>query len=171
MPDEFLHKLILKIFPWLKARTLISWSEHGLVKPEFGDASGRGSSRVYSYRNLMQIGIVSEFLRVGVPFAIIREAMHSTEMQAVMTDGRFESVFWFRREMIAADVPMTVEPPWAGEYGVAPFDEFVQKGGALLLDVSSKGKETFIGNTTTAVVINIGSIRRFVDRQIARICP
>ena len=69
---EFVHKEVLKIFPWIKPRTLISWSERGLIQPEYKEASGRGTRRRYSYQNLIEIGFISELLDYGIPFNMIR---------------------------------------------------------------------------------------------------
>ena len=94
MHDKFLHRDILNIFPWLKPRTLISWSERGLIKPDFSNAAGRGSSRVYSYGNLIEIGIVSEFLGHGIPFSIIEGIMNGSAVRKMKEEKDFNVVIW-----------------------------------------------------------------------------
>ena len=139
MDEQYLHRDILKVFPWIKPRTLISWSERGLVKP-LGKAYGRGSARVYSYSNLVEIGIISELLSFGMPFTIIGNIMTS----------KFDTVFWFCRELVNAKVPMNQGPPWGAIYGFGTLDEFAIEG----------------RKTTSAIIIKLEGIKRFVDGQI-----
>ncbi len=55
------HADILKIFPDLKTRTLISWSEKEFFRP-YHNPHGTGTRREYSEVNLVQIGILRALL-------------------------------------------------------------------------------------------------------------
>ena len=67
MKTAFRQSDILKIFPWIKRRTLMSWSEIGLIQAEYGEAQGRrGVWRSYSYDNLLEIALISEFTYSGI---------------------------------------------------------------------------------------------------------
>ncbi len=70
-PKVFTHSQILKMFPWINSRTMITWCERGLVVPEFGDAEGRGSSRRYGFHNLIEIAVIAELVEWGLPFMSI----------------------------------------------------------------------------------------------------
>ena len=60
---ELTHKQVLRIFPWLKGRTLIKWSQERLVQSA---AQGRGSVRRYNFVNLLEIAFVSELFDCGL---------------------------------------------------------------------------------------------------------
>jgi DNA-binding transcriptional MerR regulator len=77
---KYTHGDILKMFPWLKPRTLISWSERGLIKADFGEASGRGSSRVFSYSNLIEIVTIADLSKTGLPFSVIKKIIQSKSL-------------------------------------------------------------------------------------------
>jgi DNA-binding transcriptional MerR regulator len=156
MDKQFLHRDVVKIFPWLKPRTLISWSERGLIKADFSEAAGRGSSRVFSYSNLIEIGILSEFLQNGIPFAMIKILIESPPMRSIISNKTFNQVFWFERQMVSSDVPMDKAPPWVGSYGSSNIEDFLKNGKQLLR------------NATTLIVVNVGSIKHFVDSQAKR---
>jgi len=66
---EYRWRDIKTIFPFLKHRTLSFWVERGLITPDIEDAEGTGSTRLYSYNNLIEIRFVYEmsfFWRVGI---------------------------------------------------------------------------------------------------------
>ncbi len=156
MRSEYQHKDVLRIFPWLKARTLISWSERGLIKPDFNEASGRGSARVFSFTNLIEIGTVSELLQNGIPFANINHIMNSATMIRIKKEKKFDRIFWFDRQLVSTNVSMDKAPPWVGSSGSASVEDFLKNGHSLLASV------------TTVIIINIGNIKRFIEDQIKR---
>lgn len=119
MYEQFVHRDILNIFPWIKARTLISWSERGLVKPDFSNAAGRGSSRVYSYSNLIEIGIVSEFLRHGIPFSIIEEIMNGDAVRRLKEEKDFNVVIWSDRTICGVSAKISTPDLLAGGTAVS----------------------------------------------------
>ena len=104
MKNEFVHKDLKKIFPWISPRTLIYWVERGLVKPSFADASGRGSSRRYSYTNLIEIAFIGELLRRGLPFTEIKRILDTEEYKKIIDKEKWDSVYWYSQEIIAAPV-------------------------------------------------------------------
>lgn len=159
MKDRFTHSDVLKIFPWLKARTIISWAERELIRPVL-DASGRGSSRVYSYVNIMEIGIVSELLHYGIPFLLIQATMRHKGIQAILKNKRWNSIIWIDRELFRENLPMDKTASFSSRYGVVPVEEFVRKGGKLIMRSR---------DVTSAIVININSLKGFIDVRIRQI--
>jgi hypothetical protein len=67
----YTHKEVLRIFPNLKTRTLISWSEKGLMSPAI-EADGTGSMRRYSFKNLIEIGVIRELIDYRFSHDVIR---------------------------------------------------------------------------------------------------
>lgn len=157
MDNQYLHRDILKIFPWLKPRTLISWSERGLLKADFGEASGRGSSRIFSYSNLIEIGILSELLQNGIPFAIIRLITESSHMKDIISKKAFNQVILFQRQLVNSNVPMDKAAPWVGACVSLTVADFLENGHSLL------------SNATTLIVLNVESIKKFLDSRIKKV--
>lgn len=56
-------------------KQLSYWAETGLVTPSFASGRGRGSSRLYSFRDLVQLKVVAELLGVGVSLQRVRKAI------------------------------------------------------------------------------------------------
>lgn len=160
MHNEFGHKEVRQIYPWTKDRTLISWSERGLIEPATG-ASGRGSARGYSYTNLIQIGIIDQLLQYGIPFAIIAAIMKGTSVKEMIEKKDFNRVIWSDRQIVSFETQMDKGPAFVGTVECVKIDDFLADGGQLLF-----GNER--GNVTSAVIVNVKSIKNFVDRQIKR---
>ncbi len=55
---------------------LIYLCEKGVVVPDFGNASGRGSSRRFSARNLLEFAIALKFRELMIPAAIIGAVLY-----------------------------------------------------------------------------------------------
>jgi DNA-binding transcriptional MerR regulator len=179
---EFVHKEVLKIFPWIKARTLISWSERGLIKPEFEEASGRGTRRRYSYQNLIEIGVVSELLDYGIPFNMISTFIHAQEgLSEELRDKGFDMVFLVNSVSgIAIDYEgrSTHAGDAIGHYAyqtaIRTIEEFAEMGGKEILGMVGRkhlGGVTIEGGKLRVVrpsyiVINIQAIKEMVDMQI-----
>jgi predicted RNase H-like HicB family nuclease/DNA-binding transcriptional MerR regulator len=54
---------------------LAYWSNTGLVVPSVGTGQGRGSKRVYSFRDLVQLAVVRRLMGAGVSLQRIRKAV------------------------------------------------------------------------------------------------
>ena len=75
MEYEFTHGDLRKIFPWIKSRTLIYWVERGLFKPDITEASGRGTTRKYSYKNLIEIAKNKKIIHTSIKTEIKNKNM------------------------------------------------------------------------------------------------
>lgn len=179
---EFVHREVLKIFPWIKSRTLISWSERGLIKPEFEDASGRGTRRRYSYQNLIEIGFVSELLNYGIPFSMISNFIEQEKGLANELRARgFETVFVINSVVaIAIDYEdHSIHPgesfgPRQYQSGFMSQETFANIGGMDILRLEQsphlRGSRQAGGNIRvvhpSSIVINFKAIKQMVDVQI-----
>ncbi|MFJ2729331.1 MerR family transcriptional regulator [Streptomyces collinus] len=56
-------------------RQLDYWARTGLVEPSARSASGRGSERLYSFRDVVLLRIIKRFLDTGVSLQIMRDAV------------------------------------------------------------------------------------------------
>lgn len=54
-------------------RQLDYWARTGLVRPTLADASGSGSRRSYSYRDLLELKVIKNLLDAGIRLESVRE--------------------------------------------------------------------------------------------------
>jgi len=55
-------------------RQLDYWARTDLIRPSLADASGSGSRRRYSYRDLLELKVVKNLLDAGIKLESVREA-------------------------------------------------------------------------------------------------
>jgi hypothetical protein len=165
MRDTFHHTDILKIYPTVKVRSMLTWSERGLIQP-LQDAAGRGSSRIYSYKNLIEIGIIGELTRYGFSFSHISALMRSANMQYFLQNGEWDMVVWFAHGT-PAGVPNRDNLICSGS---APISKFVAQGGMMLAGpnglLSTVDPMEF---TSTVLVLNISMIKNYIETMINKL--
>src|SRR3954467_5018394 len=54
-------------------RQLDYWARTDLVRPSLADASGSGSRRKYSYRDLLELRMIKNLLDAGIRLEMVRE--------------------------------------------------------------------------------------------------
>lgn len=54
-------------------RQLDYWARTDLIRPSLADASGSGSRRKYSYRNLLELKVIKNLLDAGIRLEQVRE--------------------------------------------------------------------------------------------------
>ena len=64
-------------------RQLDYWARTGLVVPSVRDASGSGTSRLYSFRDLVVVKVVKRLLDAGVSLQNIRKAIEALRSRGV----------------------------------------------------------------------------------------
>jgi DNA-binding transcriptional MerR regulator len=57
-------------------RQLDYWARTDLVRPSLVDASGSGSRRMYSYRDLLELKVIKNLLDAGIRLESVREVFH-----------------------------------------------------------------------------------------------
>lgn len=171
MEQKFSHTDILDIFPEVKARTLITWVERGLIKP-YQDAVGRGSSRLYLYTNLIEISIISELHRYSIPFSTLKILMSNEKMKRIFKEKAWDTIFWITNGVTggAANLEPSVR--------FARVDDFLKNGEAMIMGAGnfsatdeSRGKLKGTIPTSlnaSAIVINISSLKDYVDSRLRR---
>jgi DNA-binding transcriptional MerR regulator/predicted RNase H-like HicB family nuclease len=55
-------------------RQLDYWDKTGLVRPSIKQARGKGSRRVYSFEDLVELRVIAQLLGIGVPLLAVRKA-------------------------------------------------------------------------------------------------
>jgi DNA-binding transcriptional MerR regulator len=56
-------------------RQLDYWARTNLLRPSINEASGSGSQRVYSYRDLLELKVIKRLLDAGISLASARRAL------------------------------------------------------------------------------------------------
>jgi DNA-binding transcriptional MerR regulator len=95
-------------------RQLDYWTRTGLVKPSLTDASGSGTRREYSYRDLLELRVIKNLLDAGIKLEAVRE------------------VFSYLREHVTSDI--------ASAHIVISGTNVVLCDGDELIDVLKKGQ-------------------------------
>jgi DNA-binding transcriptional MerR regulator/predicted RNase H-like HicB family nuclease len=57
-------------------RQLVYWDTTGLIRPSIEKAKGRGSRRVYSFEDLVELRVIQRLLATGVTLKAVRKAAH-----------------------------------------------------------------------------------------------
>ena len=169
MISEFRHSDLMKIFPSLKPRTIISWSERELLEPDIQDAAGRGSSRCYSYKNLIEIAIIGEFLSYGMPFSFVRKVVRSRQFRQAMNEQRWDTVFCITHVVDSGMKLIESENSIFEHFSIHPVVEFSDKGGRNLLGSLQSGKESASNLTKSAIVVNIHTLDKIVKRRVGQL--
>ncbi len=102
-------------------RQLDYWARTGLVEPSIRNASGSGSQRLYSFRDILVLKVVKRLLDTGVSLQQIRTAVHHLHERGVddlagitlMSDGA--SVY----ECTSADEVIDLVQGGQGVFGIA----------------------------------------------------
>src|SRR6185503_20415676 len=79
-------------------RQLVYWDKTGLIRPSIQKARGRGSRRVYSFEDLVELRVVARLLAVSISLRAVRKVarylrQHFTEVVrplaqlSLLTDG------------------------------------------------------------------------------------
>jgi DNA-binding transcriptional MerR regulator len=161
MKSEFLHRDLMKIFPTIKPRTIISWAERRLIEPDIRDASGRGSSRRYSYENLIEIAFISELASLELPFARIKHVVRSEKFREIVKKHKWDQVL-----CIAHD-PSQKErhEKKISVYSVA---DFLRDGGEYLLGHfrDKGGRPISSVLTSSALIVNVDALNKKLTQKI-----
>jgi DNA-binding transcriptional MerR regulator len=57
-------------------RQLDYWARTDLIRPSLADATGSGSRRRYSYRDLLELKVIKSLLDAGIKLESVREVFH-----------------------------------------------------------------------------------------------
>jgi len=167
------HKDILKVFPDLSARSLVSWTEKGLLVPFHGDAKGRGTVRKYSFDNIVEAGIIRELMSLGLIFRDIRE--YFTDFwKEKMRELNYDCVFIWQRATYKID-RNSEKSMMARSFHVRVFsmDEFNKYGVETVLQSSTmvQGTDKLVPigrlhNLTSVLIINVAQVYENVVNEL-----
>ena len=117
--DTYRHKDIMNVYPDLSGRSLVSWSEKGILNlPPERDAVGRGSVRRYTFDEVIQAGVIRELMGHGLTFRVIKNYFHQA-WRDLIEQLNYNCVFILQRRTIRVDgrtepakeVNGKIEPP------------------------------------------------------------
>ena len=179
--DLYQHKDILEIFPDLSSRSLVSWTEKELLKPDYGDARGRGTVRKYSFDNIIQAGIIRELMALGLTFREIR-GFYSDHWKAEMKNLNYNCVFIWQRQMFINIGGGKLDPDQkvnakelyhSFHVRVFGMEEFKKYGMRTIFEMSAEdratGKLVPVGpmpELSSILILNIARIYRYVINEL-----
>ena len=89
-------------------RQLAYWDKTGLVSPSLKSASGRGSRRLYSVENIIELKILTKLLNSSLPlqrirssFGFIRRQSKTLASVIILTDGK--TVYFYQGDNVLVD--------------------------------------------------------------------
>lgn len=120
---NFKHGDVIKIFPDLKPRTLISWSEKGLFEPVVLP-QGPGSRREYSERNLIEIGIIRVLISYRFPHSIVKPLMQYLRQHELWQSREYDIVIALRRQYVSGSDLSDPSLGYIEDYRIAKRTDF-----------------------------------------------
>ncbi|MFH1381607.1 MAG: MerR family transcriptional regulator [Chloroflexota bacterium] len=121
-------------------RRLAYWDKTGLLSPSLGPASGRGSRRLYSLQDIIELKLLLRLLkssmslqRVRASLRFIRERPEPLASLIIMTDGK--TIYLYQNDNVLVDTL---------KHGQAIPRIVVQD---LITEVQQKVSESFNGET------------------------
>lgn len=98
----YTNKEVVQIIPELKPRTLIDWSEAKMFEPE-QDADGIGSRRLYSFKNLVEIGVLRELISYRISRDMARTIMAALDERLSSDKDNYDFVIAVRQQPVSLD--------------------------------------------------------------------
>jgi DNA-binding transcriptional MerR regulator len=159
------HRDVLKVYPSLKPRTLISWSEKGLLTP-VEKASGTGTRRRYSVRNLVEIGVILELVSYKIPHLFISGVMERLSRERLTPENNFDVVVVSSRSNHTMDdsgyffdIRIGSRTDFSKDAAYLIFGEKVVKKGSITT-------KTTIPQVTSSILVSLKDIWGYVKTKI-----
>ncbi len=98
-------------------RQLDYWARTDLIRPSLADASGSGSRRLYSYRDLLELRVIKSLLDAGIKLESVRTAFEYLRTQ-VETDIASAHLVISGSDVILCDGEQLIDVMRRGGQGV-----------------------------------------------------
>ena len=98
-------------------RQLDYWARTDLIRPSLNDASGSGSRRMYSYRDLLELRVIKSLLDAGIKLESVRKAFTYLRGQAE-TDIATATLVISGNDVLLCDGEMLIDIVRRGGQGV-----------------------------------------------------
>lgn len=98
-------------------RQLDYWARTDLIRPSLTDASGSGSRRLYSYRDLLELRVIKSLLDAGIKLESVRKAFTYLREQAD-TDIATATLVISGSDVLLCDGEMLIDIVRRGGQGV-----------------------------------------------------
>ena len=134
MKKGYTNKEVTKILN-LTARVVQSYSDQGIVIPDIYNPAGRGSTRIYSRKNLVEFLIVRKLAEHGVTLAKIKDILTRAKRS-----GRYAEPWWDpeneiyknRKMYLIILYPIDAEGEIEVHLNDSPIGEMTEKYGDIL---------------------------------------
>ena len=173
---SYQHKDIIKIFPDLSSRSLVSWAEKEILAPDHSDAKGRGTVRKYSFDNVVQAGIIRELMGLGLTFRDIKTFI-TDHWKKEMKKFEYDCVLIVQRHMFGVNLRRRPDKTSSAfvlkhhfDVRVFSLDEFEKYGRDVIFGTSTytkkKKKLVPIGKSQTISSVLLVDVKRIYDHVI-----
>ncbi|MEO7371416.1 MAG: MerR family transcriptional regulator [Ilumatobacteraceae bacterium] len=98
-------------------RQLDYWARTDLIRPSLSDASGSGSRRLYSYRDLLELRVIKSLLDAGIKLESVRTAFEYLRTQ-IETDIASAHLVISGSDVILCDGEQLIDVMRRGGQGV-----------------------------------------------------
>ncbi len=173
--STYQHKDIIKIFPDLSPRSLVSWAEKEILIPGVEDARGRGTVRRYSFDNVIQAGIIRELMALGVTFRIIKNFL-GEKLRKRIKKLDYECVLLIQWKIFKADNVAdefkVVRHPDVIVISIKDFNDLKANDIFSLIYIGEEGGTERVTpmdenpSIQSALTVNISRIHKYVVREL-----
>ena len=155
-------------------RTIHYYTDEGLITPEIANPKGKGTTRKYSAKNLLEILVIRELVKLGLNLSRIKQAMNAVKSGSMGLLGHSE--FWnpkAKEDLSIRQPGMFLNPAEVGVYLIGYdvhtdhgwFAAFVTKRKTDPIDLWMTNPDHHL-RCTTAVVIDVTSARDKVGKLL-----
>lgn len=166
IPNLFKHRDVLRIYPDLRPRTLISWVDKGLLSPEV-KASGTGTRNQYSVKNLVEIGVIRELITYRIPQSVVESIMRqlANEASLLTEENDFDVVVVYSRGYVSGYKSAVA---YTGHVRVGSRSRFAEKANFLIFGEESLPDwgSTYIPESSSAIVISLRDIWEYIRNRL-----
>jgi len=122
-------------------RQLDYWARTDLIRPSLADATGSGSRRKYSYRDLLELKVVKSLLDAGIRLESVREAFQYLREHLGEEVATVNLVISGSRSVLARSGEEIVDllAQGQGVLNILPLANVKQQVDAAIVDIGSAG--------------------------------
>lgn len=134
-------------------RQLDYWARTGLLRPSIADATGSGSQRRYSYRDVLELKVIKRLLDAGLKLQQARQAVECLRGDLGGDLASAQLVLAGSRSVLAHSNGEVVDLLAGGQgvFNILPLSSIVSELDAAIVEIGDTGERTGSGPATPTV--------------------
>lgn len=135
-------------------RQLDYWARTGLLRPSIADATGSGSQRRYSYRDVLELKVIKRLLDAGLKLQQARQAVECLRGDLGGDLASAQLVLAGSRSVLAHSNGEVVDLLAGGQgvFNILPLSAVVSELDAAIVEIGDTGERPGSGPATPTVV-------------------